>query len=360
MQNRQSHIDVFKIIASQLIVLHHFASYGPIADAASLTAPGMTGWLYDYARMAVQVFLVIGGYLAAQSLASPARASNNMLWRVIARRYQRLILPFLAALLLSVAVAALVRPMFGIDADFIPARPGWAQVLAHMLLIQGIVGSDALSAGVWYVAIDFQLFVLMVCLMWPGRRYRWWQPVARILVLALMLASLFYFNRKEDWDNWALYFFGAYGMGVAACWTAQSKRPGLLLALLMLVGLSALTLAFRERIVIALCVALLLGILQWRGTPFALHAALARPLAALGQASYALFLVHFTVLMLANALFQQGKWTQPWVAAAILLGSVVTSNALALLFARQVEAPLSRWRRHSTSVEFNTDKAAGT
>lgn len=38
-------------------------------------------WLYDYARMAVQVFLVLGGYLAAASLApgwpASARWASN-------------------------------------------------------------------------------------------------------------------------------------------------------------------------------------------------------------------------------------------------------------------------------------------
>ncbi|MGZ8261721.1 MAG: acyltransferase family protein, partial [Methylotenera sp.] len=58
-------IDAFKAIASQLIVLHHLAAYGPLSDAVQQAAPGLISWLYDYARMAVQVFFVIGGYLAA-------------------------------------------------------------------------------------------------------------------------------------------------------------------------------------------------------------------------------------------------------------------------------------------------------
>ena len=52
-------IDAFKAIASQLIVLHHLAAYGPISDAVQQVAPSLITWLYDYARMAVQVFFVI-------------------------------------------------------------------------------------------------------------------------------------------------------------------------------------------------------------------------------------------------------------------------------------------------------------
>jgi hypothetical protein len=46
-------IDAFKAIASQLIVLHHLAAYGPISDAVQQIAPSlgymtMRGWPYRY------------------------------------------------------------------------------------------------------------------------------------------------------------------------------------------------------------------------------------------------------------------------------------------------------------------------
>ena len=40
-----------------------------MSDIAQPLAPDLMAWLYDYARMAVQIFLVLGGYLAAASLA---------------------------------------------------------------------------------------------------------------------------------------------------------------------------------------------------------------------------------------------------------------------------------------------------
>ena len=61
--NRMPLIDAFKALASQLIVLHHLAAYGPLSVAARQIAPATVDWLYDYARMAVQIFLVIGGFL---------------------------------------------------------------------------------------------------------------------------------------------------------------------------------------------------------------------------------------------------------------------------------------------------------
>ena len=52
-----------------VIVLHHLAFYGPMSDHAAPLMPGLIHWLADPARMVVQVFLVVGGYLAALSLA---------------------------------------------------------------------------------------------------------------------------------------------------------------------------------------------------------------------------------------------------------------------------------------------------
>ena len=77
---REPHIDSLKVIASQLIVLHHFAAYGPLADALEGVTPRLASWFYDYARMAVQVFLVLGGFLAARSLApnSATRARSPL------------------------------------------------------------------------------------------------------------------------------------------------------------------------------------------------------------------------------------------------------------------------------------------
>jgi len=357
-KSRQLHIDALKMMASQLIVLHHLAAYGPVADTLSQTAPLLMGWLYDYARMAVQVFLVLGGYLAASSLAPGSNIWSRSPLSVMVRRYQRLVLPYLAALLLAVACAALANQWMA--AEFVPARPTWAQALSHVFLLQGLLNQDALSAGVWYVAIDFQLFVLMTLLLWLSHRNHrtaghappFGPGLAQTLVLGLMLASLFYFNRNPDWDNWAIYFFGAYGMGAAAYWAGCSRRPGLYLALLVLTGVLALLLDFRGRIALALAVALLLGLLQWhRSTKPSARPDLPAPvqclISKLGQVSYALFLVHFPVLMLGNAMFVRLGLAGPAAAALTMLACWGVSVLAALLFERWVEAPLAQWgQRH--------------
>ena len=149
-------VDALKAIASQLIVLHHLSAYGPLSAAAHEALPGTMEWLYDYARIAVQVFLAVAGFLAARGLAADGRATFGNPLALIWRRYLRLALPYFAALALAIAGAALADVW--LDDEAIPAPPHLVQLVAHALLLHSLLGADALSAGmacgwVWFAVV---------------------------------------------------------------------------------------------------------------------------------------------------------------------------------------------------------------
>jgi len=272
--------------------------------------------------MAVQVFLVVGGFLAASVLAPQGLAVFRQPGRLILRRYQRLALPLFVALVFTTLVAALVRPW--LPHPWVPEMPTVLQVLAHVFLLQDIGGQEALSAGIWYVAIDFQLFVMSVLLFtlanhahrhWPGLPAQ----AGGMLVVLLAAASLGMFNRYTALDMTGLYFFGAYALGMLAWWASRSLRPARWLLALVLLGVLALVLDFRGRLLVALVVALALVALQrsrragrWLAAPWLLQ---------LGQMSYSVFLIHFAVLLGVNAVVSQLWPTQ------------VLANALGMLAA---------------------------
>jgi len=332
-------IDMIKGVACATIVWHHLAFYGPMSDLAQPLAPDLMAWLYDFGRMAVQVFLVLGGYLAARSLDRSRQGHPISLAAVVWKRYQRLILPLMAALALVTVSAAWARPW--LQDEFVPMPPGWWQVLVHALLLQDVLGIDALSVGVWYVAIDFQLYVLMALVFWGRQLLPQRQRMAEAAVVALMLVSLLVANRDPELDRWALYFFGAYGMGAVASWAQRSRhRNAILLGLCVVVAL-AMLLEFRGRLVLALATALLLGTMPAVGMP--LPSWLQRWIVRLGRSSYGLFLVHFSVLLVINVIF--AHWAMQGLVAmyTMLAFGVLLSTLLGLAFTRYVEAPLSRW-----------------
>lgn len=312
--SRSAVIDAAKALACTAIVWHHLAFYGPMSDVMHGAFPGFIDWLVRYARMAVQVFLVLGGYLAVSRLAPGGHARASQPLMRIAGRFERLVVPYAAALVVVIAVNALVRPWLD-DPAVAGTDPGLAQLLAHALLLQGVLGQESLSAGVWYVAIDFQLFALLTLLLagaqglslWARGRmgWRWHGPMtlAQLLTVSLVAVSLLGFNRNSAWDAWAVYFFGAYGLGMLAFWGVHARRASrawLWATVIGVLAALALWMDWRDRIALAAATALLLVValragraqrwLDWA----ALH--------WLGRISYSVFLVHFALCLLVNAL----------------------------------------------------------
>ncbi|MBW8719056.1 MAG: acyltransferase [Variovorax paradoxus] len=349
-------LDIAKGLACAVIVGHHLSRYGAMPVGAFLLAPGLLGWLASDGRLAVQVFLVIAGFLAASSLAPDGLLRVERPMARILQRYGRLVMPYLAALTVSVLVAALVRPwMVG---DDVPAAPSIGQLLAHGLLMQDLLGYEALSTGVWYVAIDFQLFVLALALMGlpamlrrapaaaAAASYERWIPVA--LVLAVATASLLLFNRNADLDGTAFYFFGAYGLGMLAFWIGRATRASTwrsAIVLLALTGAGALAVDWRSRIATALVSALLIAVAQRRGwLSLGRRPDAAMPLQRLGRMSYSLFLIHFPVLLATNAAAAQMGPHPAWIDALGLAATFGLSVAAAQLLHRRVELRPASWR----------------
>lgn len=338
-------INGLKAGAAQLIVLHHLAFYGPMSDYVQPLWPALLDWLGGSARIAVQVFLVIGGFLVAKSLAPAGRPGMATPLQAVWRRYAKLAPPFLAATLL----AAVITPLAGIWMlhDSMSAAVTLGQLSAHALLLHGVLGYESLSAGAWYVAIDFQLYLLTVLMLWLGgrlagrRRMGWLMPLA---VSAGVTFSLLYFNLDAGWDNWAPYFFGSYGLGMLAWWASDpARKPGAMSALMAMMAvpvLLALAIDYRSRIALALIVACALILFGRARTPA--QGGAWNAVNALGRISYAVFLVHFPVSLLVNALFVTSVPLTPEWQALGMLTAWGASLAAGAAFYRWVEEPLGR------------------
>ena len=347
-------IDVLKVLAAQIIVLHHCVSYGELDSAAKELLPSVSTFLFDYGRYAVQVFLVVAGYLAAQSvgkLMAIGHAHTNgfgtrLVMQLALRRYLRLVGPYVVALLITIVCATLAR-QWSAD-EYIGQPETIAQVLAHLFLLQGVLGYESISAGVWYVAIDWQLFTALVVVYAVFKR-----PMMRIGILAiLILASLLYFNRHADYENSFIYFIGSYGLGILAYWASilntinanlgwvSAKKVLLAIALIILV--SALhSVWLRNYLALGITFLLL-----YAGNRSYSHSQswLASAMQWASARAYCAFLIHFAFILLANTALVALHVQSPAIGLGfIALISVMSWIAAGYLY-RWVELPIGRWR----------------
>lgn len=323
-------LDAFKGLGCLLIVVHHLAFYGPMADVVATVWPHLVEWLADHGRLAVQFFWVCAGYLSAKSLARLGPLTGQRCLDVSIRRYWRLAIPLLAALSFTVGISECLRPWFNHDSLSPPPEIG--QALAHVFFVQHLWGMDGLSAGVWYAAVDLQLYVSALLLAWFAQhaQTRWarfssqtWQT---IFWFALVSASWWWWNRQAELDDLNLYFLGAYGLGWLACSMRQAHQTWRAAAALVLLGGVAWWLAPRWQVVTACSVALCLTLApsSWLEAQEGAEGPLRRALAWLSRVSYSVFVVHFAVSLIVNAMVAR------WWPADVLVNALGMWVALAL------------------------------
>jgi peptidoglycan/LPS O-acetylase OafA/YrhL len=356
-------LDLIRAVAAQMIVLHHLAFYGPIAERIGRDWPGVIDWLADYARIAVQVFLVMSGYLVARSLPAAPSSQVWVLLRGLMRRYLRLFVPFVLAMAMAVAASWPARVWIG-SADWVTQPPDLKSVLAHLTGLYDYLGVEALSAGAWYVSIDFQLHVLVMTSLWlcacwrpdGARLWRtWWVGVFALAAMAQLV-----FNRNPGWDITPFYFFGSFALGLAverlsrsnACPSAdetslQRFERRVAGAILVVAAMAWLIEPAIRPAVAFIAASLILWLAGGAGARF--DRALVRyrfgRLAAwlverLGRSAYSLFLIHFPFAILVNALYQRyfaGDLQAALIAAAI---AWLAAIPLSWFMYRWVEQPI--------------------
>lgn len=322
-------IDSLKVVACQMIVLHHLTIYSPMADWMEAHLPRLMPFLFDHGRLVVQVFLVIGGYLAASHLNHQASISvPQLVWQ----RYQRLLPHFFAALVL-VLLATLWVGHELVGEDWLSPLPTVWQFLAHVFFLQDILGIPSMSAGAWYLAIDLQLFGLFAAASALAMRSS--RPLAEtFLPWAVGLASvlsLHVFSRNADLDVWAVYYLCAYGLGALVFWARDNERIRSLLIVVMFLTLFDAMLDIRPRPLLALGTSAVLYAWGEWGQAWT-SKAWARRISFWSDASYAVFVSHFAMIILisglwerfdmegygpAAAMFFLAWWASLWVGAVL-------------------------------------------
>ena len=309
----------------------------------------------SYGHLAVDVFIVISGFVIILPIAARGDQVGSVT-RFLKRRARRILPPFYAALLLTIAFILLfAHERTGTVWDnSLPLT--WRAALANFALIQNWVlrsPTALISYQLWSIAVEWQIYLLVPILVLAVSRLGY--ALTCVLAIATSVALTVTHGEWGSVHHWfvALFLFGA---GAARLVVRAPKRA----ASLGLPGLGILLVTCAVIVIkgnhwwgswipfldlpIGAGSALLIAALTSgarSSSPVAwLARALAwRPLVKLGAFSYSLYLVHPMLLHGAWLLWNRTRGSEPVGMYGLLLLSCPAIVAASWLFHLAFERP---------------------
>jgi peptidoglycan/LPS O-acetylase OafA/YrhL len=343
-------IDAIRGVASLVILAHHLLTYVPRVDETLAAVPVLHHVVWWYGGLATQVFLVISGFVGGVSLARATPEAAD-LGRLLLVRYLRLALPAVVTLCFAIVLYALVPPSWASFPLFDEITvPG---VLAHVALLQDVLGYPSLLAGFWYLSIDWQCNAVLCLLIvmqdailrrmpGPARSAlsRFSQAFAVIgLPMLVAVLSLFLWNGAVAHEIYATYFFGIVFLGtLAGLVVAGRLPPAFFWAYVAAVAIAA-GVQRRPHLTVALVAGVGIYLLA-RRQPSAASRADSLPLLGwLGKISYSLFLVHYPTIWAVTSVARGIGGDAAAASWPSLVAAVAASLVAAALLHRLVEVP---------------------
>jgi peptidoglycan/LPS O-acetylase OafA/YrhL len=331
-------LDGIRGIAALSVVLYHSVNSHPQVYDSVLGRVLMNGWA------GVFLFFPVSGYCICAAM---HRAENASPRRFLYRRWKRIYPPYLASLIVSVAVAVLALPFNrGSADDLVLTVPAWLSILTLTQVFTPYAGR--INPVYWSLCYEEQFYLVMALALWLKAPRHRAAILTAVTAIVIVCETFGWSVRGLFLDYWLAF---AFGIGVYL-WRHEPRDRFWGAAIL---GLGVVNVVqFRElSTLISLgCAALMLGLARIDDRIAASRAA--RPVFALGLISYSLYLIHVPVAgRLVNLL---GRIQAPlWLCA---VAGTVASIACAVLFFRVVERHFLVHRRGT--IEAGNLRSSGT
>lgn len=299
--SRISWLDGVRACAALFVVWHHIwlAIY---PGYPRITGPVWLGWLL-YGHFAVVVFIVVSGYSLSlvpshqgyQLPGGPRGFARRRAWRILP--------PYWAALLISMAmVVTLLAPRGETEVT-------GKTLLVHGLLLQDIVYSPSPNSAYWSIAVEAQIYILFPLLLWTVRRrgplFTAGIATCAVCVCYVLAVHVSALSRILNFTPQLLIAF-VFGMTVAGLRRAPTitGRRLPIFALAAVCTASAIVVfnrvgsvavihqLFWTDIAVAIIVALLFWGLSTQPTAILSRMLANRHLAFIGSFSYSIYLIH--------------------------------------------------------------------
>lgn len=302
-------IDELRGLAALAVAWFHFTNGNQnFLSNGLLKMSGTYGWV------GVEVFFVISGFIIPYTLSNRQYSIRKHFWTFLGKRLVRLDPPYLAGILLVVALwylSAALPSYRGVEPE-ITLR----QVLMHLAYANAIIGEAWLNPVFWSLAIEFQYY-LLIGLVFPiinhASRY------VRMLALAILCCLPFFATN----EGWVLLWCSLFVMGIAA-WQLRSGMINVVVYG-MIVSLAALVTVVTIGWFVALvgvAAGLLIAFVDRLRIPGLLW---------MGTISYSLYLIHVPI---GGRIVNMGERLQgsEFAKIAVLVGATTISIAVAWLF----------------------------
>lgn len=350
--DRLAGLDGIRGLAALFVVLHHCWLVSFPGYPANIS-PMWIAWL-AYGHLAVVVFIVLSGFSLA---VGPARSDWELggVRRFLRRRCWRILPPYWAALIFSLAIAWTLIPQPG------TAAPTGKSVVVHGLLLQDIFGSPSPNGAFWSIAIEAQLYLVLPLMLLIRRRcgaIALLGSVTAIVVAIELLSSrvaLVAMLQRLAPQMAALFAFGVVAAGAVVGRTRSRRLPWSWFALGCLAPALGLivwqgrgwTLEHYFWVDLAagpavsfLLIAVSLGrparLVRWLDT---------RPIRRLGSFSYSLYLTHAPLVVVLCHFIVAPHVTHGVPAFLVtLVVAVPVTLTVASVFAAIFERPFQRHR----------------
>ncbi|MGW3157442.1 acyltransferase family protein [Streptomyces sp. NPDC001089] len=332
------------------------------------SGPSWLGWLM-YGRLAVVLFLTLSGFSLALSAARRGWRSGSLAG-FLRRRAWRILPPYWAALVFSLAVARWVVPA----SHFGP--PTGASVLVYGLVAQDMITAPTPNGAFWSIGVEAELYLVFPLLLLIRRRLGAVVLLAGVTLLVVAHGLTANGGTPVEGLNGLtpnlapVFVAGLVGAGVVVASERVRRLPWHWAAALAALPVLALIVVkgpvwtvdhyFWVDLAVVPAMTLLLVAVS-TGRPDVLTRLLStRPVRALGDFSYSLYLVHLPIVMVVV------REVAPHVVPAglptfwftLLLG-VPASVLGAWLFSEVFEMPFKRNRSWKSLLAEGRSRASG-
>ncbi len=159
-QQRFTFVDALRGIASLSVVLYHAAEGGHITGLLALL-PSWVAQALKQGGLGVAVFFALSGFVIAHSVAK-SRVTYSFVGRFMLRRSIRLDPPYWVAIAIAIIFAYLSAYFV---ADKAQPQFSFAQVAAHVLYLQEILGYPGINTVFWTLCQEVQFYLVYVLLL---------------------------------------------------------------------------------------------------------------------------------------------------------------------------------------------------